>query len=120
MLRLSLSILWPSSSAAGIGIGIVFTLVDPMELVVLGQHVHASRSAVYSLGFFILCAIASMASAMSCLLLTMRHPGDKALGGDGTEGNYRQPTHARLIYINILKPPRLNLIVRILTEGRAT
>ena len=63
-------ILWPSFIAAGIGVGIVFTLIDPMELVVLGDHVRASRTTIYSLGFFILWAIAAMASAMSCFLST--------------------------------------------------
>jgi len=53
---------------------------------VLGEQVHASRTAAYSLGFFILWAIAATASAMSCFLLTTRHPGDKALGGEGNSG----------------------------------
>ncbi len=83
MLRLTLSILWPSFVAAGIGIGIIFTLVDPMELVVLGEHVRASRTAIYSSGFFILWAIAALAAAMCSLLLTGGQLGDKALGGKG-------------------------------------
>ena len=68
MLKRMMWILWPSFIAAGIGVGIVFTLVDPMELVVLGDHVRASRTTIYSLGFFILWAITAMASAMSCFL----------------------------------------------------
>ena len=68
MLKRMMWILWPSFIAAGIGVGIVFTLIDPMELVVLGDHVHASRTNIYSLGFFVLWAIAAMASAMSCFL----------------------------------------------------
>ena len=83
MLRLTLSILWPSFIAAGIGLGIIFTLIDPMELVVLGEHVRASRGAVYSLGFFVLWVIAAMAAAMSAFLLTDRHPSNKSLGGKG-------------------------------------
>ncbi len=83
MLRMTMSILWPSFVAAGIGLGIVFTLVDPMELIVLGERVRASRSAIYSLGFFILWAIAAMSAAMSAFLLTGKHPGDKSLGGEG-------------------------------------
>jgi hypothetical protein len=83
MLRLTLLILWPAFIAAGVGIGIIFSLVDPLELVVLGEHVRASRTAIYSLGFLVLWAIASLASAMSCFLLTTRAPGapnDKAFG----------------------------------------
>ncbi len=68
MLKKMMWILWPSFIAAGIGVGIVFTLVDPTELVVHGDHVHVSRTTVYSLGFFVLWAITSLASAMSCFL----------------------------------------------------
>lgn len=68
MLKQIMWILWPSFIAAGIGVGIIFTLIDPMELVVLGDRIHASRTTIYSLGFFVLWAIAAMASAMSCFL----------------------------------------------------
>ena len=68
MIKLAMWILWPSFVAAGIGVGIVFTLIDPDELVVLGNHVHAPRTAIYTLGFFILWAIAACSSAMSCFL----------------------------------------------------
>jgi hypothetical protein len=75
-------ILWPSFLAAGIGVGIIFTLVDPMELVVLGAHTQASRISIYSLGFFILWAIAAAASAMTAFLVTSLRPGDRQLGGE--------------------------------------
>lgn len=68
MLKKLMWILWPSFIAAGIGVGIVFTLIDPMELVVLGDHVHVSHTTIYSLGFFVLWAITALASAMSCFL----------------------------------------------------
>ena len=81
MLRASMVILWPSFIAAGIGIGIIFTLVDPMELVILGEHVHASRTAIYSLGFFILWAICALSAAMCSFLMAGWRPGDRSLGG---------------------------------------
>ena len=65
--------LWPSFIAAGLGVGIIFTLVDPTELVILGQLMPASRSAVYTLGFFILWAICTVASALSCFLQATSH-----------------------------------------------
>ena len=68
MNRYVMWVLWPSFIAAGIGVGILFTLVDPAELVVLGQPLHASRTAVYTLGFFVLWAICAVASALSCFL----------------------------------------------------
>ena len=70
MLKRLMWILWPSFIAAGIGVGIIFTLIDPMELVVLGDHVNASRTTIYSMGFFVLWAITTLASAMSCFLTT--------------------------------------------------
>ncbi len=78
MLKLAMWILWPSFLAAGIGVGIVFTLIDPDELVVLGNHVHASRTAIYTLGFFILWAICACASAMSCFLAVNILPGNSS------------------------------------------
>ena len=68
MTRYLMWVLWPSFIAAGLGVGILFTLVDPTELVVLGQPLHASRTAVYTFGFFILWAICAAASALSCFL----------------------------------------------------
>jgi hypothetical protein len=82
MLRQVISILWPSFIAAGVGVGVIFTLVDPMELIVLGEHVHASRTTIYSIGFFVLWGIAAIASALSCFLMSNRHPGNKNLGGE--------------------------------------
>lgn len=62
-------VLWPSFIAAGMGVGIIFTLIDPAELIILGHPLHLSRTAIYTLGFFILWAICSVASALSCFLL---------------------------------------------------
>jgi hypothetical protein len=70
MLRVVLTILWPSFLAAGIGVSIVFTLLDPMELTVMGDHIRVSRTAVYSLGFFVMWAITAAASAMTWYLLS--------------------------------------------------
>ena len=81
MLRLAVSILWPSFIAAGIGLGVIFTLVDPMELVVLGEHVRLSHTTVYSLSFFMLWAIAAMAAAMSAFLLSDESTRDRTPSG---------------------------------------
>jgi hypothetical protein len=80
MLRSALWVLWPSFLAAGIGIGVVFTLVDPMELVVLGYPVHASRMTAYSLGFFVLWGICAASSAITCFLQAGAKPEDRTPG----------------------------------------
>ena len=68
MARYLMWVLWPSFIAAGLGVGIIFTFVDPTEQVMLGYPVHASRMAVYTLGFFILWTICTVASALTCFL----------------------------------------------------
>ena len=73
MTRYLMWVLWPAFIAAALGIGITFTLVDPTELVILGHPVHASRTAIYSLGFFVLWAICAVASALSCYLQSTSH-----------------------------------------------
>ncbi len=44
-------ILWPSFLTAAIGNALFFTVFDPRDLVVFGEPVHASRLAIYSVGF---------------------------------------------------------------------
>ena len=81
MAKYMMWVLCPSFVAAGIGIGFIFTLVDPTELVILGHPLHAGRTAVYTLGFFILWAICAAASALSCFLqATSNTGGDSHLG----------------------------------------
>jgi hypothetical protein len=61
-------VLWPSFIAAGVGVGILFTLVDPAELVILGYPLHVSRLAAYTMGFFMLWMLCAAASALTCFL----------------------------------------------------
>ena len=55
-------VLWPSFIVAGIGEGIFFSLVNPQEMYFLGEPVHWSPIATYSVGFLAfwgLCAVSS-------------------------------------------------------------
>jgi hypothetical protein len=61
-------ILWPSFIIGGIAEAVFFTLIDPQELYLLGEPVHWSRIAVYSVGFFMFWAIAAASSAFTCFL----------------------------------------------------
>jgi hypothetical protein len=61
-------ILWPSFIVGGIAEGVFFTLIDPQELYLFGDPVHWSRTAVYSVGFFMFWAIAAASSAFTCFL----------------------------------------------------
>ena len=61
-------ILWPSFIVAGMAEAVFFTAFDPQELVVLGEPVMLSRTAVYSIGFFAFWAVTAIASALTCFL----------------------------------------------------
>ena len=61
-------ILWPSFIVGGIAEGVFFTLIDPQELYLFGEPVHWSRTAVYSVGFFLFWIVAGASSAFTCFL----------------------------------------------------
>ena len=67
-------ILWPSFIVGGIAEGVFFTLIDPQELYLLGEPIHWSATAVYSVGFFLFWAVAAASSALTCFL--QRTAGD--------------------------------------------
>jgi hypothetical protein len=47
---------------------VFFTLFDPLDLHVLGQPMELSRTAIYTLGFFVFWAFAAASSALTCYL----------------------------------------------------
>ncbi len=59
-------ILWPSFIVAGVAEIVFFTAFDPQELVVFGEAVAWSRTAVYSIGFFVFWAVTAATSALTC------------------------------------------------------
>lgn len=77
-------ILWPSFLVAGIGEGIFFSLVNPQELYFLGEPVHYSALATYSIGFLAFWFLCSAASYLTWSLLrpsgevNLRHKDGKA------------------------------------------
>lgn len=64
MLKL-IQVLWPSFLVAGVAEIVFFTVVNPQELYLLGESVHFSPTATYSIGFFgfwLVCAASSLAT----------------------------------------------------------
>ena len=65
MLRLAMSVLWPSFITAIMAEGFFFSLFDPADLMLVGGHVELPPIAAYTMGFFffwVFCALASMIS----------------------------------------------------------
>ena len=65
MLRLVLTILWPSFLVAGLAVGCLFSLFEP-ELLAPWPPI-----ATYTIGFFSLWTMTSLASMLTCYLLTV-------------------------------------------------
>ena len=61
-------VLWPSFIVGGIAEGIFFTLFDPMDLHLFGNPIELSRTAIYTLGFFVFWAFAAASSALTCYM----------------------------------------------------
>ena len=61
-------VLWPGFLAACLLQGLVFSMVDPLEVHWSGQMVQPTRQAIYTLAFFIFWAIGAFASAVALWL----------------------------------------------------
>lgn len=64
-----LSVLWTSFLVAGVAEGVFFTLIDPQSLYFLGEPVHFSSIATYSIGFFCFWFLCATSSLITCLLI---------------------------------------------------
>lgn len=66
--RTVVAVAWPSFLMAGVAQSLFFTLFDPAELSLLGEPLQWSRTAVYSMGFFLFWAVCAGSSAFTLLL----------------------------------------------------
>jgi len=61
-------ILWPSFLVAALAEMIFFAVFDPGELTLFGRSPELSRTAIYSIGFFLFWAFAAASSGLSLYL----------------------------------------------------
>lgn len=61
-------IAWPAFLAAGVIEVLVFTFFDPQDMLWLGQGLELSRTAIYTLSFFVLWAVFLLAGFVTVLL----------------------------------------------------
>lgn len=74
MLRLAMSVLWPSFLTAILAEGFFFSVFDPADLMLVGGHVDLPPIAAYTIGFFFFWAFCSLASMISVYLLRTELP----------------------------------------------
>lgn len=63
-----MGVLWPSFLAGGAAETVFFTLFDPMDLTFFGEPVTLSRTAIYSLGFFLFWFFSAASSGLTLYL----------------------------------------------------
>ena len=61
-------VLWPSFLVAGVAEMVFFALFDPGDLSLLGRPLELSRTAIYSIGFFLFWGFAAASSGISLYL----------------------------------------------------
>lgn len=81
--RLAMQVLWPAFLLAVVAEGLIFSMIDPQELTIVGLHLADSREAAYSVGFFVFWALFSLSSGLTWWLARPDDPPD----GSGTGTN---------------------------------
>ncbi len=74
MLRLAMSVLWPSFLSAIMAEGFFFSLFDPADLVMIGGQSDLPPIAAYTIGFFFFWAFCAIASMISLYLIRTEAP----------------------------------------------
>lgn len=80
-------ILWPSFIVAGAAEGLFFTLFDPQDLYLFGEPLEASRTTIYSVGFFLFWGFAAASSALTCFFQRAGRGNRQPNQLDHTAGN---------------------------------
>lgn len=64
-----MQVVWPAFLGAVVGVGLLFSLIDPAELVVVAHHLDGSRMGAYTVGFFGLWAVLMLACSLTWYLI---------------------------------------------------
>lgn len=63
-------ILWPSFLTACVASGVLFSLIDPEQLILLDDRIQLSNMGVYTIGFFVFWLLGAISSSLTVLLST--------------------------------------------------
>ncbi len=74
MLKLAMSVLWPSFLSAIIAEGFFFSVFDPSDLMLVGGRIDLDPIAAYTMGFFFFWTVCSIASMISLYLVRTEMP----------------------------------------------
>ena len=71
-MKFLMPVLWPAFLLAVVADGLLFSLVDPRELTIVGIHLADSRQATYSIAFFVLWILFGVSNALTYWLAKLR------------------------------------------------
>jgi hypothetical protein len=77
MLRLAISVLWPSFLSAIMAEGFFFSFFDPADLTMIGGQSELSPIAAYTIGFFFFWAFCAIACMISLYLTRTDVPSEQ-------------------------------------------
>lgn len=66
-------VLWPAFLMACVATGLFFSLVDPLEMIVLDQRIQVHIMGVYTIGFFAFWLLGILSSSLTALLVQKAH-----------------------------------------------
>lgn len=67
--RLVMTVLWPAFLMAAVSCGILFSLIDPLDLVIFGERVSLAPQAIYTLGFLLFWGLGCVSSIITLMLV---------------------------------------------------
>ena len=63
--RFLMQVLWPAFIGAVIGVGMVFSLIDPLEIQLVNDSLNGNRLAAYTIAFFLFWLACGVACAIT-------------------------------------------------------
>ena len=76
LLRFLMQVLWPAFLGAALTVGVVFSLVDPLEIDIVLHHLDGNRELAYTGGFVLFWVLHALACALTWLLSTSGRRSD--------------------------------------------
>lgn len=72
--RCIMQVLWPAFLGAAISVGLIFSMIDPLQIEWVSVHLDDSRQAAYTVGFLILWLLFSAACSLTWYLASTETP----------------------------------------------
>lgn len=74
LVRCLMQVLWPAFVGAGVTVGLLFSLIDPMDIDWVQSYLNDSRQASYTIGFLLLWLLYALTCSVTWYLATTETP----------------------------------------------